>query len=123
MKDLYFKKDIEAFLKNNSNFETKIYETYDDMIRVEKRIKTDCKNIYEYTDGLFNFNNSKCYFIAGEIYPNSQYGSNVMFIQYDKNDIPYAIFVENNFCVVSDTILQMVEKSKNYLLNNSQNNV
>lgn len=115
MKDFYLKQDIENFLQENKFFRTKIYVNFEEMIKNEKQINTNCKNIYEYTDGLFNFNDSKCYFIAGEIYPNNQNGTNILFVHYDKNDIPVAMFVENNFCEVVNEVLQMVKKSKNYL--------
>lgn len=52
-----------------------------------------------------------------EIYPDNQNGTNIFFVHYDKNEIPVAVFVENNFCEAVNEILQMVKISNNYLLN------
>lgn len=115
MKEFYLKKDIEKYLKQNKLFNTKIYEAFKDMIKNEEFLNTDSENIFEYTDGLFPFNDSKCYIIEGKIYPDEQYGKNVIFIHYNKNEIPTAIFIEDNFCKIINEVTQMVNKSINYL--------
>lgn len=117
MKEFYLKKDIENYLKQNKLFNTKIYETFEDMNKTEEFLNIGYKSIFEYTDGLFAFNDSKCYIIEGKIYPDEQYGKNIIFIHYNENEIPTAIFIENNFCNIINDITQMVNKSINYLSN------
>lgn len=122
MKEVYFRKDIEEYLINNKRFSTKIYNTFDELKISEKELNICSKNIFEFTDGLFNYNNSNCYIISGNVFSNDQYGINMIFINYDKNDVPTAIFVEDNFCEITKTIASMVKISQDYLKSSSTKN-
>lgn len=111
MKKYNTKQYIEKSLKENIACDVRIYDTFKDMIKNEKNLNTSNEKIFDYTDGLFAYNNSKCYVLEGKIYPNEQYGTNIIFINYDKNEIPTAIFVENNFCEIANYISKLVKNS------------
>lgn len=111
MKDIYIRSDIEKYLKGNREVDTRIYESFDDMKRSENFVDEECKNIYDYTDGLFGLNNCKCYVIEGKIFADGVQGINVIFVDYNKDNIPRAVFVENNFCKIADKICEMVNSS------------
>lgn len=107
----YTKSDIEKYLKENREIDTRIYETFDDMKRSENFVDEECKNIYDYTDGLFGLNDCKCYVIEGKIFADGVQGINVIFVDYNKDNIPRAVFVESGFCKIADKICEMVNSS------------
>ena len=111
MQDIFKKNDIQNYLDAQKGFVTRIYPSFEEMSKFEKKLNIDSSNIFEYSDGLFNYNDSVCYVLEGKIYPDEQYGINVIFINYNKDEIPTAIFVDNNFCAVADQISQMVRNS------------
>ena len=114
-KMVYFRSDIENYLVSNSDVNARIYENFDDMKSCENFVDEECKSIYDYTDGLFALNNCKCYVIEGKIFADGVQGINVIFVDYNKDNIPRAVFVESGFCKIADKICEMVNKSIRYL--------
>ncbi len=59
-----------------------------------KQYGIDFDDIYEFTDHMFKPENSGCYTIKGNIYPDDEYGLNIFFINYNKDDIPTAMYID-----------------------------
>lgn len=83
-KEYYTRRDVENYMKN-SEYNFCIYNSLKELAKAEdlenlKQYGIDFDDIYEFTNHLFKPENSKCYIIKGNIYPDDEYGLNIFFI-------------------------------------------
>lgn len=98
-KEYYTRRDIENYMKN-SEYSFCIYNSLKELEKAEnlenlKQYGIDFDDIYEFTDHMFKPENSGCYTIKGNIYPDDEYGLNIFFINYNKDDIPTAMYIDS----------------------------
>ena len=98
-KEYYTRRDIENYMKNRE-YNFCIYNSLKELAKAEdlenlKQYGIDFDDIYEFTDHMFKPENSGCYTIKGNIYPDDEYGLNIFFINYNKDDIPTAMYIDS----------------------------
>ena len=124
VKSFYTKQDIESCMLNSGQ-DFAMYPSLKELVQAEnlKDYGQDFGDIYEYTDHLFKPENVVCYIVKGNIFPDDEYGINLIFINYSKDDIPTAIYIESPWAKGSEQISKMVEVSMLYIANTKGNKV
>lgn len=117
-KEYYTRRDIENYMKNRE-YNFCIYNSLKELAKAEdlenlKQYGIDFDDIYEFTDHMFKPENSGCYTIKGNIYPDDEYGLNIFFINYNKDDIPTAIYIDSPWSKGLKDIAAMVDISLKY---------
>lgn len=117
-KKFYNKNDIHEFIKQNKEFKTIIYQTVKDMMIEKKYDMHDGDTVADFTDGLYNAKNYICYFINNEKYPELELYSNIAIIDYNQDDLPISIYLDNSWGEFGKCLYEMVNKTIAYMNSN-----
>ncbi|MDD4350975.1 MAG: hypothetical protein PHP83_02205 [Clostridia bacterium] len=116
-KKYYSKNDIEKHLLKDKRFKTKMYSSLEEMAKVEHFPDNgdNYNDVLQYTDYVIKPDNYKCYYIKGNIFPDDEYGTNEIIVQYNENEIACACFIYFPLCKGINEIGEMVKISIQYL--------
>lgn len=123
-KKIYTKQEIEEYLTSQKNFSCRIYKTLRDLVNNEypsaSSIPVDAveyNDIFEFTDHMWIPKNATCYYVEGNIFPDNQFDGTEIFINYNKQNQPTGVFINDTWANLGERFYEMIR----HLAENNEN--